>query len=109
MALYYLPLLIRSDRYFVAKLDPDVVAGNREEVEFNFVANADDRVLTPLLTIEDPGKVVLNQMAPGDRQDVMLRECHIELIRKANDFELRISKTNTFSVIHSIDEEAGLR
>ena len=45
MALYYLPLLIRSDRYFVAKLDSDAVAGNREEVEYNFVAHADDRVI----------------------------------------------------------------
>ena len=27
MALYYLPILIRSDRYFVAKLDSDTVTG----------------------------------------------------------------------------------
>ena len=51
MALYYLPLLIRSDRYFITKLDSDAVAGNREETEFNFVAHADDRVMTPLITI----------------------------------------------------------
>jgi hypothetical protein len=109
MALYYLPLLIRSDRYFVAKLDSDTVAGNREEIEFNFVTNADDRVMTPLVTIEDPGKIVLNQMAPSDRQDILLRECQIELVKKGNDFELLIKKANNFSVMPCSYEEAGLR
>jgi len=61
---------------FVAKL---WCGWNRhhKETEYNFVVHADDRVLTPLLTIEDPGKVVLNQMAPSDKQDILLRECHI--------------------------------
>ena len=115
MALYYLPLLIRSDRYFIAKLDHDAVTGNREEMEFNFVAYADDRVMTPLITIEDPGKIVLNQMAPSDpkdsagRQDILMRECHISLIKKGNDFELLIKKANSFSVKSFYDEETGLR
>lgn len=109
MALYYLPLLIRSDRYFVAKLDNDNVPGNREEIEFNFVANADDRVMTPLITIEDPGKIVLNQMAPSDNQDILLRECHISLIKRNNAFELLIKKANGFSVEPFYDEESGLR
>ena len=109
MALYYLPLLIRSDRYFVAKLDSDADSGNREETEFNFVANADDRVVTPLITIEDPGKIVLNQMAPSDKQDVLLRECHISLRKQGNDFELLIKKANSFSVESFNDEETGLR
>jgi hypothetical protein len=63
MALYYLPVLIRSDRYFVARLEHS----NKliQETDFNFVVHAEDRVLTPLLTIEDPGKIVLNQMAPS--------------------------------------------
>jgi hypothetical protein len=109
MALYYLPLLIRSDRYFVAKLDSDAVPGNREEVEYNFVVNADDRVMTPLITLEDPGRVVLNQMAPSDRQDILLKECQVSLIKRGNDAELLIKKSNTFSVIPSFDEETGLR
>ena len=109
MALYYLPLLIRSDRYFVAKLDHDAVAGNREETEFNFVAYADDRVMTPLITIEHPGKIVLNQMAPSDKQDILLRECHISFHKKGNDFELLIKKANSFSVNSFYDEETGLR
>ena len=115
MALYYLPLLIRSDRYFVAKLDHDAVTGNREETEFNFVAYADDRVMTPLITIEDPGKIVLNQMAPSDpqdpasKQDILMRECHISLIKKGNDFELLIKKANSFSVEPFNDEGTGLR
>ena len=115
MALYYLPLLIRSDRYFVAKLDHDAVTGNREETEFNFVAYADDRVMTPLITIEDPGKIVLNQMAPSDpqdpasKQDILMRECHISLIKKGNDFELLIKKANNFSVEPFNDEGTGLR
>ena len=98
MALYYLPLLIRSDRYFITKLDSDAVAGNREEIEFNFVAHADDRVMTPLITIEDPGKIVLNQMAPSDpqdsagKQDILLRECHISFEKRGKDFELLIKK-----------------
>lgn len=109
MALYYLPLLVRSDRYFVAKLDADLIHGNRDEIDFNFVAPADDRVLTPLLTIEDPGKVVLNQMAPGDQQDIVLRECRVELHRIGEDLELQIKQTGSFSVMHSKDEQSGLR
>lgn len=109
MALYYLPLLIRSDRYFITKLDSDAVVGNREETEFNFVAHADDRVVTPLITIEDPGKIVLNQMAPSDKQDILLRECHISLQKTGNDFELLIKKANAFSVQPFYDEETGLR
>ncbi|MGZ8558775.1 MAG: hypothetical protein ACXWWC_10595, partial [Chitinophagaceae bacterium] len=109
MALYYLPLLIRSDRYFVAKLDNDSVTGNREETEFNFVAYADDRVVTPLITIEDPGKIVLNQMAPSLKQDILMRECHISLLKKGNDFELLIKKANSFSVQPFYDKETGLR
>ena len=60
MALYYLPLLIRSDRYFVARLEHSLRQAqgdnNQCEPDFNFVVYAEDRVLTPLLTIEDPGK-----------------------------------------------------
>jgi hypothetical protein len=109
MALYYLPVLIRSDRYFVAKLDSDAEPGFREEIDFNFVAHADDRVMTPLITIEDPGKVVLNQMAPSDRQDILLKECHISLVKKGRDAELLIKKANSFSVTPFQDEETGLR
>ena len=109
MALYYLPLLIRSDRYFVAKLDSDAEPNCREETDYNFVVHADQRVLTPLITIEDPGRVLLNQMAPSDRQDILLRECQVSLRRRGNDAELLITKANSFSVIHSHDEETGLR
>jgi hypothetical protein len=109
MALYYLPLLIRSDRYFVAKLESDSIPGNRERTEFNFVAHADDRVLAPLITIEDPGKIVINQMAPSDKQDILLNECHISLVKKDNSFELLIRKSNTFKVDPYYDEESGLR
>ncbi len=109
MALYYLPVLIRSDRYFVAKLDSDAEPGFREETDFNFVAHADDRVLTPLITIEDPAKVVLNQMAPSDRQDILLKECHVSLVKKGRDAELLITKANNFLVTALHDEETGLR
>lgn len=109
MALYYLPLLIRSDRFFVAKLDDDTITGNREEIDFNFVAHADDRILTPLLTIEDPSRVVLNQMAPSEMQDILLKECHISLARHGNDFELVIKKADSFLVDPYYDEETGIR
>ncbi|HZI54352.1 MAG TPA: hypothetical protein VFD56_11630 [Chitinophagaceae bacterium] len=109
MALYYLPLLIRSDRYFVAKLDSDAEPNCREETDFNFVVHADQRVLTPLITIEDPGRVLLNQMAPSDRQDIPFSECQVSLRRRGSDAELLITKANSFSVIHSHDEETGLR
>jgi len=107
MALYYLPVLIRSDRYFVARLE----LSNRtaQETDFNFVVHAEDRVLTPLLTIEDPGKIVLNQMAPSDRQDIPLRECHISLRKDGDDFELIIKKNSAFVVEPFKDEETGLR
>jgi hypothetical protein len=109
MALYYLPLLIRSDRYFVAKLASDAISGNREQIEFNFVVPADDRVLTPLITIEDPGKIALNQMAPCERQDISLRECDISLEKTDSGFDLRIKKSETFRVDPFYDEESGLR
>ena len=104
MALYYLPILIRSDRYFVAKLD----AGNTQETEYNFVVHADERVLTPLITIEDPAKVVLNQMAPSERQDILLRECHLSLHRRENEFELIIKKNSVFKTEPYNDDATGL-
>lgn len=105
MALYYLPILIRSDRYFVTRLEQN----NLEEIDFNFVVHAEDRVLTPLLTIEDPNKIILNQMAPSDRQDIPLSECHISMHKKNDDFELRIKRNSTFVVEPFYDEESGLR
>ncbi len=107
MALYYLPVLIRSDRYFVARLEHTPVA--TVPTDFNFVVHAEDRVLTPLLTIEDPGKIVLNQMAPSDKQDIPLRECHISLQKNGDDFELVIRKNSGFVVEPYYDEESGLR
>ncbi len=107
MALYYLPVLIRSDRYFIARLEQ--ANKSVQETDFNFVVHAEDRVLTSLLTIEDPGKIVLNQMAPSDRQDIPLRECHISLKRNENDVELIIKKNSTFIVETFYDEETGLR
>src|SRR5690242_2430516 len=104
MALYYLPVLIRSDRYFVARLENTGTISQVEE-DFNFVVHAEDRVLTPLLTIEDPGKIVLNQMAPSERQDIPLRECHISLRREGNLFELIIRKNSAFVVEPFYDEE----
>lgn len=109
MALYYLPLLIRSDRYFVAKLESDTIPGNRDNTEFNFVAHADDRVHTPLITIEDPGKIVLNQMAPSDRQDILLKECHVSLVKTENSFDLVIKKNGAFKVEPFYDEATGIR
>ncbi|MCY7311027.1 MAG: hypothetical protein LH619_09625, partial [Chitinophagaceae bacterium] len=91
MALYYLPVLIRSDRYFVARLERRIQQtlnySTTHETDYNFVIHAEDRVLTPLLTIEDPGKIVLIQMAPSDRQDIPLRECHISLRKEESGFE----------------------
>ena len=110
MALYYLPFLIRSDRYFVARLEYNSPLQQvQSEIDFNFVVHAEDRVLTPLLTIEDPGIIVLNQMAPSDRQDVPLRECHISLQKNGSDFELVIRKSTSFAVEPFSDEETGLR
>jgi hypothetical protein len=109
MALYYLPLLIRSDRYFIAKLENDTIPGNRERTEFNFVVPADDRVLAPLITIEDPSKVSLNQMAPSDLQDIVLKECHISLVKQESGFDLQIRKSDGFRVDPFYDEESGLR
>ncbi len=105
MALYYLPCLIRSDRYFIARLEP----GQREETDFNFVIGATDRILTPILTLEDPDKIVLTQLAPSDRQDIPLRECNVTLSRTTDGFELLFRKANSFAVAPFVDEETGLR
>jgi hypothetical protein len=109
MALYYLPVLIRSDRYFIARLDHDAHTTRREASDFNFVIPAEDRVLTPLLTIEDPSRIVLNQMAPSDKQDIPLRECHISLRRKGSDYELLIRRNSSLVVEPYHDTETGIR
>lgn len=108
MGLYYLPLLIRSDRYFIARLEKDVADVNKP-VDYDFVVHGEDRVLTPLLTIEDPDKVVLNQMAPGDLQDVLMKECHVSLARKEEGFELLIKKNSEFLVEPYFDEATGIK
>mgnify|MGYP001550240536 CR=1 FL=1 len=108
MGLYYLPLLIRSDRYFIARLVKDN-AGSNKETDYDFVVHAEDRVLAPLLTIEDPDKVVLNQMAPADLQDVLMRECHLSLLKKEDGFQLLIKKSNAFSVEPFYDEATGVK
>ncbi|MGQ0740639.1 MAG: hypothetical protein ACT4OJ_16440 [Bacteroidota bacterium] len=105
MALYYLPCLIRSDRYFITRLEP----GEKKEADFNFVIPADDRVFTPLLTIEDPDKIVLNQMAPSQKQDIPLRECHISMQKNEKGFELIIRRSSSFSVTAFSDEDSGVR
>ena len=110
MTLYYLPLLIRSDRYFVARLEQVLKqVRDNNDPDFNFVVHAEDRVLTPLLTIEDPSKIALNQMGPSGRQDIPLRECHISVVKNGNDFELMIRKSNAFVVEPFYDEESGIR
>ncbi len=108
MGLYYLPLLIRSDRYFIARLEKEDADSNKE-IDYNFVIHAEDRVLAPLVSIEDPDKVVLNQMAPADLQDVLMRECHVSLVKTEEGFELLIKKSNTFSVEPFYDEETGVK
>lgn len=108
MALYYVPLLIRSDRYFVTKLDRQTGDGMDVEAEFNFVIPSEDRILTPIITIEEPLKVVLNQMAPSQRQDLPLAECRISLRRRGNDAELLIEPNGNFAVEAGQDEESGL-
>jgi hypothetical protein len=107
--LYYLPLLVRSDRYFVARLESDAIQNNRENTEFNFVVHADDRVLAPMITIEDPDKIVLNQMAPADKQDIPLHECHVSVVKQGESFDLLIKRTGSFKVEPFYDEESGLR
>jgi len=109
MALYYLPLLIRSDRYFVSKLESDRISGNLESIAYNFVAPSDDRVLSPLLTIEDPSKVSLSQMAPSDNQDILINECKLSMRKDGDDYVLLIQKAGSFSVEPFHDEESGLR
>lgn len=108
MGLYYLPLLIRSDRYFIARLEKEN-SGSIIETDFDFVVHAEDRVLAPLLSIEDPDKVVLNQMAPVDLQDVLMRECQVSMAKTEEGFELRIKKSSSFSVEPFSDETTGVR
>lgn len=104
MTLYYLPCLIRSDRYFITRLDQ----GLRQTPDFDFVIPAAERVHTPILTIEDPDKVVLNQMAPSSRQDIPVRECRISIHKNENGYELLIEKSPVFSVEPFEDKETGL-
>lgn len=105
MTLYYLPCLVRSDRYFITRLDQ----GKKEKPDFNFVIPAAERVHTPILTIEDPDKIALNQMAPSSRQDIPVKECHLSLHKKEDGFELLIVKENEFRVDTFEDAGSGLR
>lgn len=108
MALYYLPVLIRSDRYFVTRLEQETPF-HKPETDFNFVIHAEDRVLTPVLTLEDPAKIALNQMEPCEKQDVPLKECHLSLRKETGGFTLIIKKDSGFRVEPFIDEESGIR
>ena len=109
MALYYLPLLIRSDRYFISRLEMNNLKKNSEEVDYNFVVYAEDRVMIPLLTIEDPDKVVMNQMAPDEMQDILLRECHLSLLKNEEGYELLIKKSDSMEVERFFDEDSGIK
>lgn len=104
MTLYYLPCLIRSDRYFITRLDQD----KKENPDFHFVIPAAERVHTPVLTIEDPDKVVLTQMAPSSLQDIPVRECHISLHKTESGFELLIRRSHEFGYEAFEDKETGL-
>lgn len=105
MALYYLPCLIRSDRYFVTRLEP----GQKNEPDFNFVIGANDRILTALLTLEDPGRIILTQLAPQEGQDIPLNECRISLSRCGDELELLFRRSHGFAVDPFVDEETGVR
>jgi hypothetical protein len=107
MALYYLPLLIRSDRYFVARLEQSIPG--LDETSYNFVIPAEDRVQTPLLTIEDPEHTIMNQMAPTGEQDIPLKECHLSLVKNDEGYDLLIKKNPGFVVEPYHDEETGIR
>ena len=109
MALYYLPLLVRSDRYFISRLEMNNLKKNSEEVDYNFVVYAEDRVMIPLLTIEDPDKVVMNQMAPDEMQDILLRECHLSLLKNEEGYELLIKKSDSMEVERFFDEDSGIK
>ena len=106
MSLYYLPILIRSDRYFISRLEQ--VSEGSDEVNYNFVIPADDRVLTPLITLEDPARTIMNQMAPNGGQDIPLKECHLSLVRNSSGYELFIKKSQDFAV-EAYQDEFGLR
>lgn len=121
MALYYLPALIRSDRYFVTRLEhPELHTGPEYAMEkfagintahlpdYNFVIHAEDRVLAPLFTIEDPSKTVLTQLAPTGEQDIPLSECRITMEKRGDDFELIISPSGNFSAETFKDAATGL-
>jgi len=105
MALYYLPCLVRSDRYFITRLEP----GDKREPDFNFVIGASDRILTPLITLEDPDQIVLTQLAPQAGQDIPLKECHISVQPCEDGFELLFRRSIEFKVDSFIDEDSGLR
>ena len=112
MSLYYIPLLVRSDRYFVVGLEPGASrksTGPDWVPDFNFVIPSQDRVFTPLVTIEEPGKTVFNQMAPSGKQDIPLRECHISVLKTDTGFELRFRKQGHLTVEEFQDDESGLR
>ncbi|MCB9056292.1 MAG: hypothetical protein H6549_10570 [Chitinophagales bacterium] len=128
MNLYYLPVLIRSDRYFVTRLEdktkrrstlsdtnkylPGIADENDPasgQEDFNFVIPSEDRVLNPLLTIEDPEKITLVQIAPSEMQDIPLHECRITMQKKENGFELLIRKSDEFHVEPFFDPVTGIK
>ncbi len=105
MALYYLPCLIRSDRYFITRLGP----GTTIDPDFNFVVYAEDRILTPLLTLEDIGRILITQVAPSGRQDIPLSECRLSLEKREGETVLLIRPGQPFSVEQAAEPGGGLR
>lgn len=110
MSLFYFPVLIRNDRYFVARLDTDRVPQNREEIDFNFVIYVQERTSTPVLSIENCRHAVLNQMrADTPFQDIHLKDCELSLVKHDDqNFELLIKKTGNFICHSHHDLDSGL-
>ncbi|MEI9809045.1 MAG: hypothetical protein WDO16_14955 [Bacteroidota bacterium] len=44
-------------------------------------------------------------MAPSDRQDILLKECHVSLVKNEKGFDLLIKKRDAFKVEPFYDEE----
>ena len=91
MALYYLPSLVRSDRYFLLpswnRIQSPATGNKPNSTSWIY---ADDRVLAPLLPWKTLTGSCSTRWRLPDQRDIPLRECQLSMVKREGGYELLI-------------------
>ena len=111
---YYLPIFLIPPviGILLPKWESDTVPGRPgRRAAFNFCRIRWWQSAGSLISIEDPGKIVLNQMAHQTGKDILLKECHISLVKTGGSFWVVYSRKRFIQEARSVmySEETGIR